>query len=164
MGIKQTVALNCNEIEVMATVKRHCSFCNDEHGVNTCGKLQVRSTNSKCYNLSSKDEKQIMELKERLRVTMLIMTEVASGLVFNTVESRFKNSNFIIHEATLIVRLPSDYIENLNYRITFLHKFSKEVDSANRFWIGGHRMQALVAHSNRTVKYVFDETINSNQG
>ena len=41
MGIRQTVALDLNEIEVMATAKRHCSFCNNEHGVNTCGKLKL---------------------------------------------------------------------------------------------------------------------------
>ena len=47
----------------------------------------------------------MIEVKERLRVTMPVMTEVASGLVFNTVESRFENSNFIIHAASLIVGL-----------------------------------------------------------
>ena len=87
MGLKQTVTLYGNEIEVMATAKRHCSFCNDEHGVNTCGKLKMKSTTSKCYNLSSKDSKQMIELKDRLRVTIPIATEIAPGLVFGTLDS-----------------------------------------------------------------------------
>ena len=164
MGIRQTVALNLNEIEVMTTAKRHCSFCNNEHGVNTCGKLQLMGTKMRCYNLSTKDEKPMIELKERLRVTMPVMTTAAEGVVFNTVDCRFKNANFIIHEASLIVGLQSVHIENLNYRITFLDKFANPVEGAIQFWIGGHSMQTLVAHSNRLVKYVFDETIIHKQG
>ena len=95
---------------------------------------------------------------------MPVMTDAAAGLVFNTVESRFKNANFIIHEASLIVGLQSVHIENLNYRITFLDKFANPVEGAIQFWIGGHSMQTLVAHSNRLVKYVFDETIIHKQG
>ena len=118
----------------------------------------------RCYNLSTKDEIPMIELKERLRVTMPVMTDAAAGLVFNTVDSRFKNAHFIIHEASLIVGLQSVHIENLNYRITFLDKFANPVEGAIQFWIGGHSMQTLVAHSNRLVKYVFDETIIHNQG
>ena len=55
--------------------------------------------------------------------------------------------------------LLSDHIEHLNYRITFPDKYSREVEGAKRFWIGGHCMQILVAHSNKRVKYIFDETI-----
>ena len=90
MGIKQTMTLNRNEIEVMATANQHCSFCNDEHGVNTCGKLKMKSTTSKCYNLSSKNSKPMVEVKDRLRVTMPVATELATGLVFGTLDSRFK--------------------------------------------------------------------------
>jgi len=88
--LKQTVSLYGNMIEVMATAKRHCSFCNDEHGVNTCGKLKMKSTTSKRYNLSSKDSKSMVELKDRQRVTMPVATELATGLVFGTLDSRFK--------------------------------------------------------------------------
>jgi len=95
---------------------------------------------------------------------MQVMRDVPSGLAFNTVESKFKNSNFIIHEASLIVGLQSVHIENLNYRITFLDKFANPVEGAIQFWIGGHSMQTLVAHSNRTGKYVFDEHITHKQG
>ena len=59
----------------------------------------------------------------------------------------------------MILGLQSVHIENLNYRITFLDKFANPVEGAIHFWIGGHSMQTLVAHSNRLVKYVFDETI-----
>ena len=121
-------------------------------------------TKMRCYNLSTKDEKPMIELKERLRVTMPVMTDAAAGLVFNTVESRFKNANFIIHEASLIVGLQYFHIENLNYRITFLDKLANPVEGASSIWIGGHSMQTLVAHSNRLVKYVFDETIIHKQG
>ena len=98
MGIKQTMALDLHEIEVMATAKQHCTFCHDEHGVNTCGQLKVMSTHAKSYYLSNKDEKQMIDLKERLRVTMPVVQEVADGLVFNIVEGGLKKSNFIIHE------------------------------------------------------------------
>ena len=95
---------------------------------------------------------------------MPVMTEFASGLVFGVIDSRLKNANFIIHEASLIVGLACDHIEHLNYRITFLDKFANDVEGAKEIWIGGHSMQTLVAHSNRTVKYVFDDTINHKQG
>jgi len=52
----------------------------------------------------------------------------------------------------------------LNYRITFLDKFANDIDGAKDLWIGGHSMQILVGHANRTVKYVFDETINHKTG
>ena len=61
-GFKQTVSLYGNEIEVVGSAKRHCLFCNDEHGVNACGKLMMKSTTSKCYNLSNKDTKPMIEL------------------------------------------------------------------------------------------------------
>jgi len=163
-GFNQTVSLYGNEIEVVGTAKRHCSFCNGEHGVNTCGKLSMKSTTSKCYTLTSKDNKPMIELKDRLKVTMPVTTEFAAGLVFGVVDSKMKNANFIIHEASLIVGLACDHIEHLNYRITFLDKFANDVDGAKDFWIGGHSMQILVGHSNRTVKYVFDETINHKAG
>ena len=38
------------------------------------------------------------------------------------------------------------------------------MECAKDIWIGGHSMQTLVAHSNRTVKYVFDDTINHQEG
>ena len=106
----------------------------------------------------------MVEVKDRLRVTMPVATELATGLVFGTLDSRFKNANFIIHEASLIAGLPCDHIEHLNYRITFFDKFANDVECAKDIWIGGHSMQTLVAHSNRTVKYVFDDTINHKQG
>jgi hypothetical protein len=92
----------------------------------------VKSTTSKCYNLSNKDNKPMIELKDRLRVTMPVMIEVASGLVCGIVNSRFKNANFNIHEASLIMGLPCDHIENLNYRITCLDKFANDVKGAKR--------------------------------
>ena len=106
----------------------------------------------------------MVELKYRLRVAMPVATELATGLVFGTLDSRFKNANFIIHEASLIAGLPCDHIEHLNYRITCFDKFANDVECAKYIWIGGHSMQTLVAHSNRTVKCVFDDTINHKQG
>ena len=94
------------------------------------------STHANTYYLSNKDAKQIIDLKEKLRVIMPVMREVADELVFNTVIGRFKNSNFIIHEASLILGLACDHIENLNYRITLLDKISKEVEGVTKFWIG----------------------------
>ena len=106
----------------------------------------------------------MVELKDRLRVTMPVATEIASGLVFGTLDSRFKNANFIIHEASLIAGLRCDHIEHLNYQITFFDKFANDVECAKDIWIGGHSMQILVAHSNRMDKYVFDDTINHQEG
>ena len=55
-------------------------------------------------------------------------------------------------------------MEGLNFCITFLDKFAKNVDSASKIWINGDVMTTLISHTNKKIKYVFDQTTVHKEG
>ena len=92
-------------------------------------------------------------------MSMPVVVKTRKGSPFQSIDRKLKDSNFIIHLASLVQGKPSDHIEGLNFCITFLDKFARNVDGYSRIWISGDVMQCLVNHSNKKVKYVFDQTI-----
>ena len=66
------------------------------------------------------------------KVTMPVCMGVRNDPVFNTANRLFKHANFIIHEACIVDGKLANQIEGLNYCITFLDKFAREVDNAKQ--------------------------------
>ena len=163
-NISQILTLGNNEIEFVATQKRHCAFCNDNHGVNVCPALKVMGEKGMTYHLSTVNININKSLKDRLRISMPVALVGGKGSCFSATDRRFKHSNFIIHEACLVNGLPCNQMEGLNFCITFLDKFAKNVDSASKIWINGDVMTTLISHTNKKIKYVFDQTTVHKEG
>ena len=97
-------------------------------------------------------------------MSMPVVVEAGKGSPFQSIDRKLKDSNFIIHQAGLVQGKRSDHIEGLNFCITFLDKFARNVDGYSRIWISGDVMQCLINHSNKKVKYVFDQTTMHQEG
>ena len=163
-GISQILTFDNNEIEIMPPQKQHCAFCNDNHGVNVCSAFKVMGEKGLTYQLSAVNINIKTSLKDRLRISMPVALVVGMGSSFKAVDRRFKHSNFIIHETCLVKGLPSNQIEGLSFCITFLDKFAKNVESASNIWINGDLMTTLISHTNKKIKYVFDQTTVHKEG
>ena len=103
-------------------------------------------------------------LKDRLRMSMPVVVDAGKGSPFHTIDRKFKDSNFIIHQACFVEGKLSDHIEGLNFCIIFLNKFAKNVDHYSEYWITGDIVQTLINHTNKKVKYVFDQTTIHQEG
>ena len=155
-GITQILTLEQQELQIKGDQKRHCSFCNDEHGVNVCTKLKSMGEKGMTYHLTSQNLNIRSSLKDRLSMSMPVVVDSGKGSPFQSIDRKVKDSNFIIHLASLVQGKPSNHIEGLNFCITFLDKFARNVNGFSRIWISGDVMQCLINHSNTYFTFLFE--------
>ena len=91
---------------------------------------------------------------------MLVQTTAVSEKVYNKIHDDHKHGHFIICVTSLVSGLPPNNIESMLFCISFLENGKPSVDEhQQRVWILGHIMASLVRYANKTIKFVFDETI-----
>ena len=79
--------------------------------------------------------------------------------VVGNVSKQLKNANFIIHEAAEVCGKICGQVESMNYCVTFLDKNANMMNEKTRMWVTGDVMIELITHTNKKIKWVFDETI-----
>ena len=80
-GITQILTLHNNDLEIRGEQKHHCSFCNDDHGVNVCTVLKIIREKRTTYQLTSVNMNIRTSLKDRLRMPMSVVVDVGRVLL-----------------------------------------------------------------------------------
>ena len=160
LGMRQTLSRNHQQLEVLGKSQRKCSFCSGGHIVSSCQRLAGYQSTMNLYKLSTKWPSVYMEMIIRLKETIPVALNTVCSGILGKIHGDFKSTNFIIHEASTVSSFRYGHVEDLNYRITMLNKNGMPDSRMTNTWINGPLMAVLIAHPNKSLKYVFDETIN----
>ena len=98
-------------------------------------------------------------LKNRLKVGMPVRVFGEKYTVVGKVSKPLKNAHVIIHEAAEVCGKIRGQVESMNYCLTFLNKHANTMKEKTRMWVTGDVMIELMTHTNKKIKWVFDETI-----
>jgi len=87
------------------------------------------------YKLSLFDDTQGQNLKNRIKMTMLLRQEFVTENVFSRIDKRFYCSNIIIHEASPISGLTIYQFDGLNFCISFLGQHGDVHPDGGCIWV-----------------------------
>ena len=123
-GFSQIVLQGNNELTANANKPIHCSFCHENHTVNSkkCEKQAMYKHGAMLYKLSLNDDEVRKSLRTRIKMTMPLKREWVTENVFSRIDKRFYRNNMIIHEACPISGMTPTQVDGMNFCINFLHK------------------------------------------
>lgn len=170
LGMKQVVISSINDqlaIEVNGrTGIRHCKFCKGaQHIYTNCPRRSSLTLHAAEYMLSTAQEfsSHASTLRDRCMMLMPYAPYVPGQLkldYFSSLEKAEIGRNVIIHEAHQLRGNEMSY-DQMVYRVSFLN------DNAEIYvekWISWEVMNAIITHTNKKIKFVYDETIVMKQG
>ena len=170
VGIKQVVMSSNNDqlaIEVNGrTSKRHCKFCKGmQHTYTNCPRRSSLTLHAAEYTLSTAPElsSHASTLRHRMMMLMPYAPYVPGQLkldYFSSLEKAEIGRNFIIHEVHQLRENETSY-DQMVYRVSFLNN-NAEIEEEK--WISWEAMNSIITHSNKKIKFVYDETAVIKQG
>ena len=169
-GMKQVVTSSNNDqlaIEVNGkTGGRHCRFCRGNNHIYTnCQRRSSLTLHAAEYTLSTAQElsSHASTLRHRFMMLMPYAPYVPGRLklgYFGSLEKAEIGRNVIIHEAHQFRENEVSY-DQIVYRVSFLNN-NAEIDVEK--WISWEAMNTIITHTNKKIKFVYDETAVMKQG
>ena len=115
----------------------HCSFCKQGHMVTNCPRCECFKINAYEYCLTTSNEQDMDNLRDRIRSTNCISNhdKPPLHLIYGTLPSYLNSRNFILHLICLMDGKSQDTIETRLYCITFLLIDEYKDCNWNRIWV-----------------------------
>ena len=134
----------------------HCALCNQNHAVPYCTRRKAMKLSSTEYVLTKEEINTELQLKNRLRVMPLADITTAKSVINNLPQECIR--------APCIIHSCAETHIGRNYEVSFLLKDADltPMTMYNRIWISENEMFKYASHSMKAKKFVFDETIMSN--
>jgi hypothetical protein len=152
LGMQQVVQGTQFDVQVNPTKKEiHCSFCGDNHTVNSCEPRKQLCQIGHEYALSTKTPVVRQALKQRIQC--MPFAPYGGGTPMGNLPTQCIRANMIIEQAS---QTPANTIV---FCATFLGSNASPMNDYHHLWITNDALDTCVNTQTVKVKYIYDQTI-----